>query len=125
MYLAYSISWLLKPESLVLAMLLFVQGDLWSIIGDSGFVVSSVVSSASASFSFHILTGKMGTRPVARLRRKRGGRNTGLALRELRVRCPRSTPLYAPSICTSESCRPCNGCTATIRAKQATGLPDK
>jgi hypothetical protein len=44
-------------------MLLVVQCDLWSIIGDSGFVVSSVVSSASASFSFHMLTGKMGTRP--------------------------------------------------------------
>src|SRR5712691_4508633 len=46
-----------------MSMLLVVQCDLWSIIGDSGFVVSSVVSSASASFSFHMLTGKMGTRP--------------------------------------------------------------
>jgi len=27
---------------------------------------------------------------------------------ELRVRCPRYTPLYAPSICKSESYRPCN-----------------
>ena len=44
-------------------MLLFLQCDLWSIIGDSGFVVSSLVSSASAFFSFHLLTGKMGTRP--------------------------------------------------------------
>jgi len=42
---------------------LFLQCDLWSIIGDSGFVVSSLVSSASAFFSFHLLTGKMGTRP--------------------------------------------------------------
>jgi hypothetical protein len=40
-----------------------VQYALWSIIGDSGFVVSAVVSSALASFSFHLLTGKMGTRP--------------------------------------------------------------
>jgi hypothetical protein len=48
-----------------MAMLLFLQCDLWSIIGDSGFVVSSLVSSASASFSFHLLTGKMGTRPTA------------------------------------------------------------
>ena len=45
-------------------MLLFLQCDLWNIIGDSGFVVSSLVSSASASFSFHLLTGKMGTRPA-------------------------------------------------------------
>ena len=45
-------------------MLLFLQCDLWNIIGDSGFVVSSLVSSASASFSFHLLTGKMGTRPL-------------------------------------------------------------
>ena len=29
-------------------------------------------------------------------------------MRELRVHCPRSTPLYAPSICKSESCCPCN-----------------
>jgi hypothetical protein len=46
-----------------MSMLLFLQCDLWSIIGDSGFVVSSLVSSASAFFSFHLLTGKMGTRP--------------------------------------------------------------
>jgi hypothetical protein len=46
-----------------MSMLLFLQCDLWNIIGDSGFVVSSLVSSASASFSFHLLTGKMGTRP--------------------------------------------------------------
>ncbi len=46
-------------------MLLFVQYALWSIIGDSGLVVSAVVSLALASFSFHMLTGKMGTRPLA------------------------------------------------------------
>jgi len=40
-----------------------IHCDLWNIIGDSGFVVSSLVSSASASFSCHLLTGKMGTRP--------------------------------------------------------------
>src|SRR6516165_2596035 len=53
----------LKLVSLVMAMLLFLYCDLWSIIGDAGFVVSSLVSSASAFFSFHLLTGKMGTRP--------------------------------------------------------------
>jgi len=47
-----------------MSMLLFLQGDLWSIIGDSGFIVSSLVSSALAFFSFHLLTGKVGTRPV-------------------------------------------------------------
>ena len=36
-------------------MLLFVESMLWSIIGDSGFVVSSVVPSAQALLSFHIL----------------------------------------------------------------------
>jgi len=46
MCLAYSVSWQIKPESLVMSMLLFVSGDLWSIIGDSGFVVSAVVASA-------------------------------------------------------------------------------
>jgi len=29
-----------------MSMLLFLQGDLWSIIGDSGFIVSSLVSVA-------------------------------------------------------------------------------
>src|SRR5439155_25757121 len=43
--------------------LLFVESMLWSIIGDSGFVVSSVVPSTQALLSFHILTGKMETRP--------------------------------------------------------------
>jgi hypothetical protein len=46
-----------------MSMLPFLQCDLWSIIGDSGFVVSSLVSSASVFFSFHLLTGKTGTRP--------------------------------------------------------------
>ena len=64
MCLASSVSWLLRPESLVRSRLLFLQCDLWSIIGDSGLVVSSLVSSASTSFSFHLLTGKMGTRPM-------------------------------------------------------------
>ena len=45
-----------------MAMLLFVESLLWSIIGDSGFVVSSVVPSAQALLSLHLLTGKMGTR---------------------------------------------------------------
>ena len=45
-------------------MLLFLHCDLWSIIGDAGCVVSSLVFSASAFFSFHLLTGKMGTRPM-------------------------------------------------------------
>jgi hypothetical protein len=66
-----------------MSLLLVVPWDLWSIIGDSGFVVSSIGSSALVSFSFHILTGKMGTRPsfgrgfikghkVWNLRRKHG-----------------------------------------------------
>ncbi len=51
-------------------MLLFVESMLWSIIGDSGFVVSSVVPSAQALLSFHILTGKMGTRPLVPYQRR-------------------------------------------------------
>jgi hypothetical protein len=47
-----------------MSMLLFLQCDFWSIIGDSGFIVSSLVSSALAFFSFHLLTGKVGTRPL-------------------------------------------------------------
>jgi hypothetical protein len=47
-----------------MAMLLFVESMLWSIIGDVGFVVSSVVLATQALLSFHILTGKMETRPV-------------------------------------------------------------
>ena len=45
-------------------MLLFVESMLWSIIGDVGFVVSSVVLATQALLSFHILTGKMETRPT-------------------------------------------------------------
>ena len=47
-------------------MLLLVLHALWSIIDDSGFVVSPVMSSASASFSFQVLTGKMGTCPLVK-----------------------------------------------------------
>src|SRR6266446_2800436 len=47
-----------------MAMLLFVQSLLWRIIGDSGFVVSSVVPSAQALLSFHLLTGKREHAPV-------------------------------------------------------------
>jgi hypothetical protein len=45
-------------------MLLFVESMLWSIIGESGFVVSSVVPSAPALLSFHMPTGKLGLRPL-------------------------------------------------------------
>jgi hypothetical protein len=41
-----------------MAMLLFVKSLLWRIIGDAGFVVSSIVPSAQALLSFHLLTGK-------------------------------------------------------------------
>src|SRR4030095_11936908 len=43
-----------------MSMLLFVKSLLWRIIGDSGFVVSSIVPSAQALLSFHLLTGKRG-----------------------------------------------------------------
>ena len=62
---ASSLSWLVKPDSLVMSMLLFVESMLWSIIGEAGFVVSSVVPSAQALLSFHMPTGKLGLRPVA------------------------------------------------------------
>src|SRR2546426_3263020 len=42
-----------------MSMLLFVTHRLWSIFGDSGSVVSSVVSSAPALLSFHMLTGNL------------------------------------------------------------------
>jgi hypothetical protein len=45
-------------------MLLFVIPHLWSIIGDSGFVVSSILPSGVALLSFHMPTGKLGSRPV-------------------------------------------------------------
>src|SRR5216683_1113249 len=51
-----------------MAMLLFVESMLWSIIGDVGFVVSSVVLATQALLSFHILTGKMETRPDVAIR---------------------------------------------------------
>jgi hypothetical protein len=57
MCLAFSVSWLVKPDSLVISMLLFVESMLWSIIGESGFIVSSVVPSAPALRSFHMPTG--------------------------------------------------------------------
>src|SRR6266446_4482703 len=45
----------------------FVSHIPWSIIDDAGFVVSPVMSSASTSFSFQVLTGKMGTCPMMRV----------------------------------------------------------
>src|SRR6516164_8725064 len=41
-----------------------VPQNLWSIIGDSGYIVSSLLPSTAAWHSVHIPTGKMGTRPV-------------------------------------------------------------
>src|SRR5215813_2023395 len=46
-----------------MSMLLVVTHRLWSIIGDSGSVVSSVGPSALALLSFHALTGNLGSRP--------------------------------------------------------------
>ena len=45
-------------------MLLCFDTVLWSIIGDAGLFVSSVVPSAQVPLSFHILTGNMGSRPT-------------------------------------------------------------
>ena len=45
-----------------MSMLLFMLHGLWSIIDDSGSVVSSVVSSHPTLLLFHMLTRKMGTR---------------------------------------------------------------
>src|SRR5213594_3244581 len=42
-----------------MSLLLFVTLRLWSIFGDSGSVVSSVVSSNPALLSFHMLTGNL------------------------------------------------------------------
>src|SRR2546423_2947982 len=61
---ASSLSWLLNPASLVMSMLLCSDTVLWSIIGDAGLFVRSVVPSAQVPLSFHILTGNMGSRPV-------------------------------------------------------------
>jgi hypothetical protein len=58
-----------------MSMLLFVESMLWSIIGEAGFVVSSVVPSAQALLSFHMPTGKLGLRPpMIRFYEKSGGR---------------------------------------------------
>jgi hypothetical protein len=46
-----------------MSMLLFVLHELWSIIDDSGFVVSSVVSSHPALLSFHMLAGNLDRAP--------------------------------------------------------------
>src|SRR6266568_2856840 len=46
-----------------MSMLLFVTHRLWSIFGDSGSVVSSVVSSDPALLSFHMLTGNLDRAP--------------------------------------------------------------
>src|SRR5215470_7871616 len=48
-----------------MSLLLVVTHRLWSIIGDSGSVVSSVGPLALALLSFHALTGNLGSRPVA------------------------------------------------------------
>ena len=45
-------------------MLLFVIHHLWSIIGDSSFVVSLILPSAVTVLSFHRSTGKLGLRPL-------------------------------------------------------------
>jgi hypothetical protein len=42
----------------------FVSHTLGSIIGDSGWIVSSILPSTSALYFVHIPTGKMGTRPL-------------------------------------------------------------
>jgi hypothetical protein len=53
-------------------MLLSSDTVLWSIIGDAGLFVSSVVPSAQVPLSFDILTGKMGTRPLRKLAEAKG-----------------------------------------------------
>ena len=42
-----------------MSMLLFILHELWSIIDDSGSVVSSVVSSHPTLLSFHMLAGNV------------------------------------------------------------------
>src|SRR4029450_8401704 len=42
-----------------MSMLLFIPHELWSIIDDSGSVVSSVVSSHPTLLSFHMLAGNV------------------------------------------------------------------
>src|SRR5215475_11409308 len=46
----------------------FVIHHLWSIIGDTGGVVSFILPSALALLSFHMSTGKLGSRPSAAMR---------------------------------------------------------
>jgi hypothetical protein len=57
-----------------MAMLLCFDTVLWSIIGDAGLFVSSIVPSAPPPLSFHISTGNMGSRPhaYAYLHKRRG-----------------------------------------------------
>ena len=54
-----SLSWLVKPASLVMAMLLVVLHKHWSIIDDSESVVSSAVASHPARLSFPMLAGNV------------------------------------------------------------------
>src|SRR5215471_17796182 len=78
MYRASSLSWLVKPESLIMSMLLVVTHRLWSIIGDSGSFVSPVGPLALAPLSFHALTGNLGSRPFAAVEFKSDGAVIGL-----------------------------------------------
>src|SRR5262249_3383160 len=52
-------------------MLLFVLHELWSIIDDSGAVVSSVVPSYPALLSFHMLAGHLDRAHLAETRKRR------------------------------------------------------
>src|SRR5262249_40816363 len=54
------------------SMLLFVLHALWSIIDDSGSVVSSVVSSHPAPLSFHMLAGNLDRAQLRRWRTPKG-----------------------------------------------------
>jgi len=97
-------------------MLLFVLHELWSIIDDSGSVVSSVVPSHPALLSFHMLAGNLDRAPVDG-NRKSTLRKTPKTFREstmlflvlgtLRVdgrRCAPETPLeVVNSIAVGES----------------------
>jgi hypothetical protein len=47
-----------------MSMLLEVKRILWSIIGDSGCIVTSVWCSTPALHASHMSTGNLGTRPV-------------------------------------------------------------
>jgi len=48
-----------------MSMLLFILHRLWSIIDDSGSVVSSIVSLHPALLSFHMLAGNLDRAPLA------------------------------------------------------------